>query len=176
MRRSAFSLIELLIVVLIVGVVYTLAISNFENVKQNKIEPTLLTLKSSLDELEKKDKAEIICLDECKSCSIYIDGELDENLSEVYEDFLDEEPKMYRYDQNFGLVRLKNRVIFNKEGVDEPVCFSLSVDRKGVSDQMVVEYKDKFYDFTPYFKNTQVYRSESELTQIKEDIYQEVLR
>lgn len=176
MKRSAFSLIELLIVVLIVGVVYTLAISNFDNVKENKIKPTLLTLKSSLTELEKRHKAELLCLDECESCSVYVDGEVDENLSEVYEDFLDEEPKMYRYDQNFGLIRLKNRVIFNKEGVDEEVCFSLSVDRNGVSDQMIVEYKDRFYDFTPYFENTQVYRTESELTQIKEDIYQEVLR
>lgn len=176
MKRSAFSLIELLIVVLIVGVVYTLAISNFDNVKENKIKPTLLTLKSSLNELEKKKKAELICLDECKSCNVYIDGEVDGNLSEVYEDFLDEEPKMYRYDQSFGLVRLKNRVVFNQEGIDEEVCFSLSVDRNGVSDQVIVEYKDRFYDFTPYFENTQVYRSGSELTQIKEDTYQEVLR
>ncbi len=176
MRRSAFSLIELLIVVLIVGVVYTLAISNFDNVKENKIKPTLLTLKSSLNGLDKKQKAELICLDECESCLVYIDSELDQNLSEVYEEFFDQEPTTYRYDQSFGLVRLKNRIIFNKEGVDEEVCFSLSVDRNGVSEQVVVEYKDRFYDFTPFFKSTQVYRSESELVGIKEEMYQEVLR
>jgi prepilin-type N-terminal cleavage/methylation domain-containing protein len=175
-KRDAFSLIELLIVVLIVGLVYTLAISNFDNVKQNKVRPTLLNLKESLLGLKKEHDARIICLDGCKSCFVYVDGSLDENASEVYEEFLDEEVKLYRYDKNYGLTQLKNGVFFNSEGVDEEICFSLSVDKNGVSEQVIAEYKDKFYDFSSYFLNTQVYTSASELNEVKEHMIQEVLR
>lgn len=176
MKRNAFSLIELLIVVLIVGIVYTLAVTNFEQVKKGQIKPTLINLKTKLDSFNKTKTAQLICLDECKSCNIYIDGVLDSNLSQEYEEFLDEEVKVYRYDQNFGLMELKNEVYFNTEGTDESVCFSLSVDKNGVSEQVIVEYKSKFYDFSPYFTNTQVYSSSSELREIKEHILQEVLR
>jgi len=175
-KRSAFSLIELLIVVVIVGLVYTLAISNFENVKQNKVKPTLLNLKSYLDKIDKTNFAKLICLDNCKSCVVYIDGKLDENASKEFEDFLDEEPRVYRYDINYGLVSLKNKIFFNTEGVDEQICFSLSVDKNGVSDQVIVEYKDKFYDFSPYFSSTKVYNSQSELRSYKEEFRQEALR
>ena len=176
MKRNAFSLIELLIVVLIVGIVYTLAITNFENVKEGKIKPTLLNLKSNLQKLGKTNKAELICLDECKSCLVYVDGAVDTSSSKLYEEFLDEDVKVYKYDSNFGLVDLKNKVFFNSEGQDEEICFSLSVDKNGVSEQVIVEYKEKFYDFSPYFTNTQVYSSASELIDIKEYLAQEALR
>jgi prepilin-type N-terminal cleavage/methylation domain-containing protein len=175
-KRSAFSLIELLIVVLIVGIVYTLSVSNFESLKEDRVRPTLLNLKSLLDNLDKKSDAELICLDECKSCGIYIDGELDENLSELYEEFFDSEPRVYRYDQNYGLIDLQNKVFFNVEGTQEEICFSLGVNKNGVSEQVIVEYKDKFYDFSPYFVETQVYSSASKLNEVKENLSQEVLR
>ena len=176
MKRSAFSLIELLIVVVIVGLVYTLAISNFENVKQNKVKPTLLNLKSYLSKLEKSKNAELICLDKCKSCNLYVDGVLDANASAEFEDFLDEDVKVYRYDVNYGLISLQNKVFFNSENTQEEICFSLSVDKNGVSEQLIVEYKDKFYDFSPYFTNTKVYLSASDISDVREDLYQEVLR
>lgn len=176
MKRSAFSLIELLIVVLIVGVVYSLAIPNFENVKQKKIKPNLLNLRSYLRKIDKQNEAELICLDECKSCYLFVDKKLDENLSKDFEDFLEEEPKVYRYDPSYGLVEKQERVFFNSEGVDERICFSLGVDKNGVSDQVIVEYKDKYYDFSPYFNTTKVYDSASELRSRKEDLYSKVLR
>jgi prepilin-type N-terminal cleavage/methylation domain-containing protein len=175
-KREAFSLIELLIVVLIVGVVYTLAISNFENVKEGRTKPTLLNLKQKLDAMDSSNQAKLICLDDCKNCTLWIDGKKDANASKEFEDFLDEQVKMYRYDTNFGLMSLQEKVFFNEEGQDEQICFSLSVDKNGVSEQVIVEYKDRFYDFTPYFKPPQVYMSSSELTQIKEHLTQEVLR
>lgn len=176
MKRSAFSLIELLIVVVIVGVVYTLSISNFENVKQNKVRPTLLNLKEYLGKLDKQDEAELICLDQCKSCYVFVDNELDENVSKDFEDFLDEEPRVYRYDLNYGLVDEKEKLFFNSEGVDERICFSLVVDKNGISDQMIVEYKDKYYDFSPYFTNTKIYTSASEATDYRENLHYMVLR
>jgi len=174
--KHAFSLIELLIVVLIVGVIYTLSISNFENIKEGKVTRTLSNLKPYLHELKKTKKAEIICLDECESCQIYVDGAVDQNASEMFEEFLDEEVKSYRYDLNYGLVEVKKSVYFNEQGSDEEICFSLSVDKNGVSEQVIAEYKDIFYDYSPYFSKTKVYHSDSELTQVKEELYQEVVR
>ena len=176
MKRAAFSLIELLIVVLIVGIVYTIAVTNFSALKEGKVKLSLSNLKPYLDKLKKAHKAELICLDECKSCNVYVDGVLDTNASEEFEEFLDEDVKVYRYDANFGLVNLQNKVFFNSKGTQEEICFSLSMDKNGVSEQLIVEYKDKFYDFSTYFTSTKIYSSASDLSDVKEDLYQEVLR
>jgi prepilin-type N-terminal cleavage/methylation domain-containing protein len=175
-KRNSFTLIELLIVVLIIGIVYSLAITNFQNLKEGKTEPNLLNLKTKLDSLDKVSTAKLMCLDECESCYIYVDDVLDEEVSKEFEDFFDEEVRVYRYDVNYGLVELKDKIFFNSEGVEEDICFSLSVDKNGVSEQVIVEYKDKFYDFSVYFTNTQVYKSQSELREIREYLLQKVLR
>jgi len=169
--RRAFSLIELMIVIMIIGVVYTLAITKLKSVGDAQITPNFLHLKEYLLEIGKGAKeVTFICLDDCSSCTIYGDGE---RLKEV-ESWFDDSVRRYYYDVLAGAMLVKERVFFNEEGVQESVCFSFSVARSGISDQVIVLYKDRAYDYTSYFDTTKVYNSLSESIDEKQNLMQEV--
>ena len=175
MYKKAFSLIELLIVVMIVGIVYTLAISGFENLKQGKTKPSLLNLKTYLSKVQYKNEVKLLCLDECESCIVLVDGESNQELSEGFDSFLDDSVRTYFFNVNTGLQTKADSVFFNHEGISENICFSFSVDKKGVSDQVIVEYKDNVYDFTSHLNPTKKYTSTQELIDEKQNIINEVL-
>lgn len=173
--KKAFSLIELLIVVLIVGIVYSLAISGFESLKDGKAKPSLLNLKTYLSKVQYKNEVKLLCLDGCESCSVLVDGELNQKLSEEFDGFLDYSVKTYLFNVNTGLQIKEDSIFFNHENVSEDICFSFSVDKKGVSDQVIVEYKNFVYDFTSHLSPTKKYASTQELIDEKQKIINEVL-
>lgn len=161
--KKAFSLIELLIVIVIIGVVYTISIGNFEKVKQKSETLTLKNLKEYLQSLPYKKNAQLLCLDDCSKCEVLLDGERFKEL----ENFLDSSVRSYRYDFSYGMIDAQK---------DDDICFSYAIDKKGVGQQLIVEYKDKFYDFTSYLSAVSVYESLQEATDVKEKLIQEVLR
>jgi len=163
LRKKAFSLIELLIVILIIGIVYTISIGNFEKVKNKTTKLTLANLKEYLQSLPYERSAELLCLDDCRECKILLDGE---NFKEL-DNFLDKSVKSYRYDFFYGMIEVEKQ---------NDICFSYGVDKKGVGQQVIVEYKKQFYDFSTYLSPVSVYSSLQEATDAKENLIQEVLR
>ena len=172
--KKAFTLIELLIVVIIMGVVYTLAVNSFQDLKDGKIKINLKNLKQYMQNIKHKDSVELICLDGCSTCRVYVDGELHEDVSS-FNEFLNDSVEVYRYDFLLGFVEQSKKIYFNKRNVEKDVCFSLHVDKKAVSDQIVVVFKDKVYDFTSYFDDVNVYSSLDELSDKKAKEVQEIL-
>jgi len=172
--KKAFSLIELMIVIVIIGVVYTLAITKLQTVGETKEEPTLANLKEYLLSYMKEDvkNVKLLCLDDCSECDIYAD----DSKVATLKNFLDSSVMTYRYDFLQGAQETQEAVYFNKEDVQESVCFSLNVNRNRVADQVLVAFKDKVYDYTPYFEKTGVYDSLEDVVQKKEDMAQEVMQ
>jgi prepilin-type N-terminal cleavage/methylation domain-containing protein len=160
-RRSAFSLIELMIVIAIIGVVYTLAISKIKAPSEQKEQkPTFTTLKEYLHSFSHDGKSvKLLCTDQCQKCAIYSDGEKLQD----FKSFFDASVELYRYD--FFQADLPKA----HDG-----CFELSVDGDGVSDQVIIVYKEKVYDYTRYFKPVKVYDSLQELKDAKEKLISEV--
>lgn len=173
--KKAFSLIELMIVIVIIGVVYTLAVSKLQNIGLEKFNPSLVNLKEYLLTYMKEDVREVklLCLDDCETCRVYLDGVKQE---EPIESFLDSSVEVYRYDFIQGAVRKKDTVFFNEEGRQENVCFSFKMNKNLISDQVIVVYKEKAYDYTRYFEPTKVYAHLEELLEAKERLVQEVMR
>ncbi len=174
--RGAFSLIELLIVVVIVGIVYTLAVSNFDNLSKDKEKPTLAHLKNYLSQIKHLQNVRLVCVDKCESCSLYVDDEKDEELSELFDGFLDSSVKVYVYNINTGLQQVTPSIVFNSQNVQEEVCFALSIDKEGISEQVIVEYKKNIYDFTSYLTQTQKYSSIDEFIDKKQESINKVLQ
>jgi len=158
-RKRAFSLIELMIVIVIIGVVYTLALSRIKAPKEETVKPSLKTLKSYLLSFSNDHKKTRLLCKECKNCIILHD---DKKVKEI-EPFFDSSIEFYRYDFFLGDVAL------NREN-----CFDFSVDGKGVSDQVIIVYKNKAYDYTPYFSGTVEYESLQALKDAKEKLISEV--
>lgn len=175
MNKAAFSLIELIIVVVIMGVVYTLAVTSFQTLKSEETKTSLENLKEYLQSIPHGKSVELLCLDECMSCSIFVDGEKYSSTS-PFDNILDDSIKIYRYDFFLGVQEESKKVYFNSEDVEEDVCFSYGVDKKGVGDQVLVEFKDKVYDFSTYLSSVPVYSSLREAAEAKEILAQEILR
>jgi len=176
LNKKAFSLIELLIVIVIIGVVYTLAIKGFAQVADNTKQVSIGSLKEYLQSIPHENRVEFLCLDDCSSCDVFVDGEIAKSLKGKFDNFLDSSVKVYRYDFYQGLLPITEKTYFNDEGVEENICFSYSVDKGGVGDQVFVEYNKKVYDFTAYFEKIAVYNTTSELINMKEKIVGEVLK
>jgi len=172
---------ELLIVIVIIGVVYTLAIGKFQKIGESNLNVDLKNLKEYLRTVPKQvgiDEYKIVrflCLDDCSNCDILVDNK---KVSEdnTFENFIDSSIKIYRYDFLEGSIETPLKVYFNTEGIEEDVCFSYEINNKGIGDQVMIEYKDKVYDYSAYFDKTPVYSSVQELIDTKENIVQEVIR
>ena len=157
---------------MIIGVVYTLAIGNFKKLSDESSKLTLENLKESLLSIKHSKSVKLICLDDCSECDIYVDG----TKSRTVEDFLDESVKVYRYEFSYGVVEMEKEVYFNTHDVEEDVCFSYEVDKRGVGSQMLVEFNDKIYDFSSYFTKTAVYSSVEDAVNAREELIREVMQ
>jgi hypothetical protein len=162
-----------MIVIVIMGVVYTLAISNFSRLNDKSKELSLANLKKYLTSLDYEQKAELICFDDCSKCTVYLDG--NKTKTEI-EGFVDAEVRRYRYDSAYGFVEKENGVFFNPEGIEENVCFSYKVDSNKIGDQVLIEEKGKFYDMSTYLQETPVYDSMQDAQEAKENLANKVLR
>jgi len=173
LKRRAFSLIELLIVIVLIGVIYTFALQGLDKVKEEKFSLTLVTLKEYLKSFIYENNVKLLCLERCERCYIYIDEKRDKN---TIENFLNENVKIYRYEFSYGYVEDKPDVYFNENGAEEDVCFSYEIDKIGIGNQILVEYEGDFYDFSQYFKKTLKYDNLESAQEAKENQLRDVLK
>ena len=162
-----------MIVIVIMGVVYTLVIDNFQKLNDKASKLSLKNLKEYLLSVPHEKSVKILCLDNCSECFLLVDGK---KSNVKLNNFIDDSVKIYRYDFNLGAIQKDAQSYFNKEGVEENVCFSYEIDSEGVGDQVLVEYKKSVYDFSPYFKNTTVYNSIENAISSKQNLAEDIIR
>jgi len=163
-----------MIVIVIIGTIYTLAVSKLQTISTQSQTPSLTNLKEYLHSFLKEDakNARLLCLDDCSECSLYIDGLKEKSV----ESFLDSTVEVYRYDFLQGVVAIEPKFFFNEDSVEERVCFSFEIDKNFISDQVLILYKNRAYDYTKYFTKRVVYNSLDEIVDAKETDIQEVFR
>lgn len=154
------------------GIVYTLSVNGFKKMNEEGTGVSLGNLKEYLMSLKPKKSAKILCLDDCSSCDIF----LDEAKVATLDDFIDNSIRVYRYDYFTGIQESMKEVYFNEDDIQEDVCFSYSVNHRGVGDQVLVEFKTRVYDYTSYFEPTRSYASVAQMIDEKEKLIEEVKR
>ncbi len=159
-------MIELLIVVVIIGVVYMLAVQNLQSFKEPATTLSLKNIKEYLYAFPHTKSVQLLCLDDCSSCNIIVDDYQDPTIDSI-DDFIDDSIQTYQYDFHLGFQEQAKQIFFTEDNIEKSVCFSLSVDKQGVSEQVIVKFKDKIYDYTPYLTPTPVYNSLKELAATK---------
>lgn len=172
LNKKAFTLIELLIVIIIMGVVYNLAITNFAKLSKGDTKVSLSNLRSYLASIPHDKSVKLLCFDECQACDIYVD----DVKSRTIEGLLNKDVRSYRYEFNYGYTEAEKDVFFDDNDVEKDICFSYKVDKKGVGDQILVEFKNKFYDLGSYIKKTPVYSSLDDAQEVKDNLAKEVMR
>lgn len=155
---------------MIVGIVYNLAIGNFKQLAKKENTLYLGNLKNYLLEIPFEKSAKLLCLDNCKTCDIFVDTEHYKQIK----GFLDDSVRVYKYDFSYGYINVKQEVFFNEDDVEEDVCFSYRIDKSGIGSQILVGFDGKFYDFANYFEFTPVYTSIAQAREAKENLMREV--
>ena len=172
--KNAFTLIELLIVIVIMGVLYSLALNNLQKVSNSSKEKlSLKNLKKFLLSFEFEDDAKIVCFNDCRECKLLLDG--NETKQDI-KNFIDDSLEAYKYDFQNGITKVTFEPYFDKNDVEQRVCFSYDISKNGVGDQIFVSYQSKVYDFSDYFNGVKVYDDIDEIVNKKESLLNEVLK
>ena len=148
-NRGAFSLIELLIVIIIISVVYFLGFSGIETTSTKKAAISPLNLKSSIEKSELfLGEGTLMCLNKCKDCYFRKD------ISAEYEKY---ESKIslrnieaYTLDMNNDLLKLE----FGRYK-DKKVCLTFNFYKNGSSSQIILKQNDFVYFLPSYFGEAQ---------------------
>ena len=150
LNSKGFTLFELLIVIILIGLIYGLFVSSLQNKELKSDAITLLSMKKTLLNQPFKKKSEIICLEPCKECFIYNDGEKAE-LKPF--SLFKAPPKVYKKDYYGRLEQQQFLPLFNKENVQQDVCFRFSVFNNKSSSSYILETDKDFYIFPAYMRD-----------------------
>lgn len=159
--------------VVIMGIVYTFAIGSLEKVRQKSenLLPTAKNLKAFLLAQDFEKEARLVCFDDCSHCSVLLDGKETKTTQTLF----DSSVKLYRYSPTMGMEQTQSDPYFDENGVQRDVCFSYRIYKDGIGDQILVEYKNRVYDYSEYLEDVKTYDSIDAAQQHKEAMLHKVL-
>lgn len=172
MKKQGFTLIELMLVVMIVGLVYGLAVSGMKRYSDKAENLSLMTLPDFVEGYHQQNHVTVICIDRCRECTLYVDGKAVKEL----EPFVDEKAEYYRFDQRLLTRELTWLPLYREDGVEEEVCFRYDMYRNGSRSEMMIKYGKSVIDFPGYFGTTKRYASIEEAVDAKQALIEEVLQ
>ena len=145
MVKKAFTLIELLIVVVIIGVVYGLVINSMKKINDKEAHLNFETLPAFVKSLQQQNDVAFICLDNCKECGIYIEGEKVKDIKPFMKE--ERDLQFWTFDVRLGMTELLFTPIFDEDDREFDVCFQYKIFSDGSSSEMIIETKDATYDY-----------------------------
>jgi len=174
MGKKAFTLLELLLVVVIIGIVYGLVIGSMKRINDKEAHLGFETLPSFLEEFHHKNRVAFVCTDSCKSCAVYVDGK---KVKEV-DAFMAEERvlRFWRFDPDLGPQEIRFSPIFDEDDRESDVCFRYEIFEDGSRSEMIVETQKESYDYRGPFYPVTRHTSLAALEESRQKQIQEVLR
>lgn len=143
--RSGMTLFELLVVMTIVGIVYSVAVFTLKKEKAVSSTIPLSALKETLSGLKHPLEARMVCDTSCRSCRVY---SADQTLLSSIR--LQSEGEIERYGFNrFGELKKWGKTLSRVEGKLTQSCFEFSLYPDGTSTPLILKNKNRFYAYTP---------------------------
>ncbi len=154
--KRAFSLIELMLVVVIIGIVYALALSSFKPPDKQGVELfTLNTLPDYLRENFVLSDAKIVCFEPCGKCNVMVDGAWQQEEVELFDS---SDVKSYTLDLD-GFALEKEFVPYDKEDGYRKACFVLHKRPNGSMESIVLEKNKRFIYYKAGYEEAKEYES-----------------
>ena len=154
--KHSFTLIELILVVLIMGLIYSLAIGRFYSKENLKID-NIANLKESLLLFKEKgdDKITFVLYDNCNKNAVLINDAL--TYENIDFDIFDE---LVIYDLDTYLnPKIKDYPNILLKGKSYDVCFKFTIYPNGSNDSYIVKNDSKYYVFKPYFEELKIVKT-----------------
>lgn len=165
--RKGMTILELLIVMTIIGSIYSVAIFSFKKQNINMPSFSLLNMKKNLFSIERAGKKTIFCNIDSSDCKIIINNE-----SKSSSVKLEHDGEIIQYsftiDGELKPLGISLNNIGNKINENS---FEYTINPNGVSSFLILKNKDTFYLYTPLMEELPfVTKSEEEL---KTKVYSE---
>jgi len=168
--RGGFTLIELIVVVIIVGLVYALAIGTLKRTTEPSENLSLNRLAEYMQEQHDHNHLALVCTQRCSRCGLYADGKSVRDVAP----FVDSRTEFYRFDYRTGSQKLEWPALYDDEGREEEVCFRYDLYPDGSSTEMMVRTQEGVYDFAGIFGGVTRYASLQEAINAKQERLEEV--
>jgi prepilin-type N-terminal cleavage/methylation domain-containing protein len=168
--KKGFTLLELMLVVVLIGIIYGSVTNVFENYKEKNIDLTLMTLEKYMQGFSHNNHVSLVCIKECEECLLFINEEFSQNVTP----FLDSNVELYRYDKDAGIQKLELLPYFYPDLQEEEACFRYDIHPDGSRTEMIVKSTKGVYLFPSYFGSVKKYRSIEEVIQEQDNAARKV--
>ncbi|MCJ7764735.1 MAG: prepilin-type N-terminal cleavage/methylation domain-containing protein [Thiovulaceae bacterium] len=174
MRKKAFTLLELLIVVVIIGVIYGLVINSMHKISNKEADLDFKSLPSFMRTLQHQNHVAFVCTDRCKACAVYVDGKKVKKA----EPFMAKERvlRFWRFDANLGAQELRFAPIYDADDREFDVCFRYDIFEDGSSSEMIIETQKESYDYRGLFHPVAAYASLASLQESRQEEIRKALQ
>ncbi len=172
--RRAFTLMELMIIIVIIGIVYAMALSSFKIPDPKKLESfSMLDLPEYLRKNYPLTDTKLVCFEPCGSCKVLVDGEWMEDEIELFDS---SDVRAYTLDVK-GYASQKVFAPHDMNDAYKEACFILHKRVNDAIEPIVLEANKQFIYYQAGYEKAKVYTSlsqiENEYTQTLERIRNE---
>lgn len=143
--RAGMTLFELLVVMMIIGIVYSIGLFSLKKEKVTAATMTISTIKSTLGAMEHSGEIRMVCDSPCRECQVYSSN--DTVLAALHLSS-QEAPVRYGFDHLGELKPLENIVTRVGEELRQG-CFEVSLRPDGTFTPLILKSKQTYYVYTP---------------------------
>lgn len=139
------TLFELLVVMIIIGVVYSLALFTLKKEKATAATVTLSGLYPALASQNRSGGLRMVCDLSCRDCRVYT---REDALHSTLRLKIEGEIERYGFDR-FGQLRRWGPSLGSIKGTMEQSCFEYTLHPDGTASPLILKHNTLFYAFTP---------------------------
>ncbi len=175
-KLSAFTLIEMLIVLILIGVIYTLILNRYKPKKEELYLQSKIPFRSVLLPFWNHSHVILLCGDKCKKCNIYDDG--GKIIKRIKKSLFKQNdiPKFYVFNDN-GEINRKEFLHIRPKKSEEKICFRFDLYPNKSSSELILEYQNgKVLYLSPYFNDTLSFSSLEGVQNYFENLKTETVR
>lgn len=143
--RYGMTLFELLIVMIVVGIVYSVGLFTLKKEKISSATITISAIKRTLLALEHSGEIRMVCDKSCQECRIW--DSRNTLLSTLH---LQSERRPIRYGfDRFGELKALGNIVTKTGGVLRQGCFEVTLNNDGTLSPLILKSNLTFYAYTP---------------------------
>jgi len=143
--RGGMTLFELLIVMIVVGIVYSMGLFTLKKERVTSSTIPLTALKSSMKALEHSSEIRMVCDKACQECRVF---SADTKLLATFHLQSEATPLRYGFDR-YGELKPLGLIITRSSGTLQQGCFEVALYPDETFTPLILKSKLTFYVYTP---------------------------
>ncbi len=172
--KKSFTLFELMIVIIIIGIIYSMVAFNFKNISKKEEKLSLQTLKTHLLRYFSNEHLTFICEDDCKKCILYKDYKLiKKDLNPPFQDR--DSLKFYKISLD-GTLKKADFIHIDANRSNHSVCFRYDIYPNSSSSELVIETSKEVVYMMPYFNKIKKFDNINEFRDYLDSLKREVVK